>query len=89
MAWIKQRTAEYRITNNEFRRIESLRSIFIKKACPVEVRGRNPEGVFFSDPWLRGTGKRVESRIKARNRGWKPLPQAVSSPGSRFRVQRL
>jgi hypothetical protein len=60
-----------------------------KKACPGEVRGRNPEGVFFSDPWLRGTGKRVESRIKARNRGWKPLPQAVSSPGSRFRVQRL
>jgi hypothetical protein len=31
MAWIKQRTAEYRITNNEFRRMESLRSISFKK----------------------------------------------------------
>ena len=57
-----------------------------KNACPGEVRGRNPEGVFFSDPWLRGTGKRGESRIKARNRGWKPLPQAVSYPSSRFWV---
>jgi hypothetical protein len=32
MAWIKQRTAEYRITKNEFRRMESLCSIsFLKK----------------------------------------------------------
>ena len=31
MAWIEQRTAEYRITNNEFRRIESLRSISLLK----------------------------------------------------------
>ena len=63
--------------------------ILIKKACPGEVRGRNPEGVFFSDPWLRGTGKRVESRIKARNRDWKPLPQAVSSPGSRLKGYKM
>jgi hypothetical protein len=31
MAWIKQRTAEYRITNNEFRRMESLRSVSLLK----------------------------------------------------------
>jgi hypothetical protein len=31
MAWIKQQTAEYRISNNEFRRMESLRSISLLK----------------------------------------------------------
>jgi len=31
MAWIKQRTAEYRITNNELQRVESLRSISFNK----------------------------------------------------------
>ena len=30
MAWIKQRTAEYRMTNDEGRRMESLREIFFK-----------------------------------------------------------
>ena len=30
IAWIKQRTAEYRITNIEFRRMESFREIFFK-----------------------------------------------------------
>ena len=28
MAWIKQRTAEYRMSNNELRRVESLREIY-------------------------------------------------------------
>ena len=67
----------------------SMFNLLFKKACPGEVRGRNPEGVFFSDPWLRGTGKRGEGRIKAINRGWKPLPQAGSYPSSRFWVQSL
>ena len=55
-----------------------LYNLLFKKACPGEVRGRNPEGVFFSDPWLRGTGKKGDGRIIPKNRGRRPLPQAAT-----------
>jgi len=39
--------------------MESLRSIFIKKACPGEVRGRNPGVYFFRIPGFAGQARRA------------------------------
>jgi len=44
--------------------MESLRSIFIKKACPGEVRGRNPEDIFFWIPDFAGQARQDHAGVR-------------------------
>jgi hypothetical protein len=73
--------------------MESLRSIFIKKACPEKVRGESGDCIFFGSLTSRdrqegrGEDRDKQSRLEAAPTGWVLLEFKVL--GSVFRVQRL